>query len=94
MARSSGHPGRIAGSFETAFEDSAFYGETVPIVGVARGDCISFASVGSSRAGHMVVSYTGLLRGGRLETVWYFVTDDGPWWKAVTANTDTSVCRN
>lgn len=87
--------GRITGTFETALTDSGFHGRSVPLVGVARGNCISFASVGTGPAGDMVVSYTGLLRNGRLEAMWYYAADtdpDGtevPWWKAVIANADT-----
>jgi hypothetical protein len=90
---------RIGGYFETALPDSGFFGQTVPIIGVASGDCIAFSSVGTGTAGDMVVSYTGLMRDGRMETMWYFVGAETveatgarsptPWWKAVIANADT-----
>ena len=86
--------GRISGTFETALEDSGFYGEIVPIVGVASGHCISFASACKGKAGDMAVAYTGLLREGRLETAWHYVADDRPWWKAVITNTNTFERRN
>ena len=96
--------GRIEGSFKTALKDSAFYGQEVPVVGVWQGNCISFASVGRGPAGDMVVSYTGLLRDGRMETLWFFAADAAlgaagagapaqakelGWWRAVTINADT-----
>lgn len=52
----------------------------------------------------MVVTYTGLLRGGKLETLWYVVADaalaasaEGEpararklnWWRSVTTSADT-----
>lgn len=51
---------RIEGVFATALEDSGFYGKDAAILGVVSGNCISFASVGTSAAGDMVVAYTGL----------------------------------
>src|SRR5689334_19321512 len=49
--------GRIFGEFRTALEDSGFYGQTVAVVGVHRGNCISFGSAGTSATGDRVVSY-------------------------------------
>lgn len=88
----------IRGEFKTALRDSAFYGKTVPIFGVAKGNCISFSSVGSNDNGDFIVAYTGLLRDGRMETLWYYAADqvrsegeliEAPWWKAMIANADT-----
>ncbi|WP_424682722.1 hypothetical protein [Frateuria sp. YIM B11624] len=94
----------IKGVFRTALKDSGFYGQDVQISGVHRGDCISFAGAGSTPAGDMVVSYTGLLRDGRMETLWYVAADsmltppsDGapaalkktPWWRAMMTGADT-----
>lgn len=96
--------GRIEGSFRTALKDSAFYGQTVPLVGVHKGNCINLASAGTGPAGDVVVSYTGLLRDGRMETLWFVATDralgaarEGApaessqtnWWRAMTINADT-----
>jgi Avidin family len=96
--------GRIEGSFRTALEDSGFYGQTVPIIGFHQGNCIGFVSVGSSPAGDRVVSYTGLLRDGKMETAWFVVADkvlsatkEGEpaklkqlnWWRAVSTSLDT-----
>jgi avidin family protein len=101
---SSATNGRIGGLFRTALEDSAFYGQNVPIAGVYNGNCISFAAAGRGPTGDVVVSYAGLLRERKLETVWYLVADaalraDGEgqaarieplnWWRAVSTNTDT-----
>ena len=96
--------GRIEGTFETALEDSGFYGQTVPVTGFHRGNCIGFVAVGSSVAGDRVVSYAGLLRHGKMETAWFVVADQAlraaregepaqlkplNWWRAVTTNVDT-----
>lgn len=96
--------GRIEGTFETALEDSGFYGQTVPVVGFHKGNCIGFVATGSSSAGDRVVSYAGLLRHGKMETAWFVVADQAlsaaregdpakpkqlNWWRAVTTNVDT-----
>lgn len=96
--------GRIEGLFETALEDSGFYGQAVPVIGFHKGNCIGFVAVGSSAAGDRVVSYTGLLRHGKMETAWFVVADQAlsaakegdpaqlkplNWWRAVTTNVDT-----
>ena len=95
---------RIEGTFRTALDDSGFYGQEVGIVGVHRGDCIGFAAAATGPAGDLLVSYTGLRRNGRMETVWYVVADAAltapragapaevkklSWWRAVTTNADT-----
>lgn len=96
--------GRIEGTFETALADSGFYGQVVAVVGVHQGNCIGFSSVGHSSTGDRVVSYTGLLRDGKMETAWFAVSDktlsaakEGEpatlkstnWWRAVSTNIDT-----
>ena len=73
-------------------------------MGVHRGNCINFASVGTGPAGDMIVSYTGLLRDGKMETMWFYAADGAivaadegepgalkelSWWKAITTNADT-----
>lgn len=95
---------RIEGTFRTALEDSGFYGQEVRIFGVHQGDCISFAASGTGPAGDLLVSYTGLLREGRMQTLWYVVADAAlsvdrvgapgkvkklNWWRAITTNADT-----
>jgi hypothetical protein len=97
---------RIEGTFRTALEDSGFYGQEVRILGIHQGDCISFAAGGSGAAGDLLVSYTGLRRNGRMETLWYVVADAAfsvtkagapgelkklSWWRAITTNADTFV---
>src|SRR5689334_14318535 len=96
--------GRIEGTFRTALEDSGFYGQTVPIVGAHQGNCIGFSSASGSPSGDRVVSYTGLLRDGKMETAWFVVSDKAlsaaregepakltvvNWWRAVVTNVDT-----
>ena len=96
--------GRIEGTFETALEDSGFYGQAVPITGYHKGNCIAFVAAGSSATGDRVVSYAGLLRHGKMETAWFVVADQAlsatregdaarlkplNWWRAVTTNIDT-----
>jgi len=95
---------RIAGKFRTALPDSGFFGQEIPVVGVHHGDCIGLTAGGVSPAGDMVVTYTGLLRDGKLETLWYVVADaalgaaaEGQpakarklnWWRSVTTSADT-----
>lgn len=97
---------RIAGRFRTALEDSGFFGREVDIVGVHYGDCISLSAGGRTAAGDAVVTYTGLLREGKLETLWYVAADTAltaahegapaemkklNWWRAMTTNADTFV---
>jgi hypothetical protein len=96
--------GTIEGTFRTALEDSGFYGQTVPISGVHQGNCIGFSAASTSPTGDRVVSYTGLLREGKMETAWFVVSDktlsagkEGEparlqpvnWWRAVVVNVDT-----
>jgi hypothetical protein len=96
--------GRIAGSFETALEDSGFYGRRVAVVGTHQGNCIAFCSAGRSGTGDRVVSYAGLLRDGKMETAWFVVSDTAlsaakegepaklkqlNWWRSVSTNVDT-----
>lgn len=94
---------RIIGTFQTVLEDSSFRGQVLAISGVHQGDCISFAGAGATPAGDMAVSYTGLLREGRMETLWYVAADSvmkpregappelrkGSWWHAMTTGADT-----
>jgi hypothetical protein len=94
----------LKGAFRTALPDSGFYGQVVPLVGVHQGDCISLAGGGKTAAGDAIVSYTGLLRDGRMETLWYVVADaaivapcEGApgrveklnWWRSVSTSADT-----
>lgn len=74
------------------------------MVGVHHGDCIALAAGGKAPAGDMVVTYAGLLRDGRIQTLWYVVADaalkadaEGApakvkklnWWRAATTQADT-----
>lgn len=65
--------GQIRGTFRTALADSSFHGKTVPIYGTAHGDVIGFTAAAEGSAGPAAVSYTGLLRDGKLETLWHTV---------------------
>jgi Avidin family len=95
---------RIAGTFKTALKDSGFYGQEVPVVGIHQGDCISFVAGGKTPAGDAAVSYTGLVRDGKMETMWFVVADasikapeegapgrieKSNWWRSITTNADT-----
>jgi hypothetical protein len=94
---------QITGSFTTALRDSGFYGQTVAVVGVCQGDCISFVCGGTTPAGDAVVSYTGLLRDGKMETLWFVAADSAVkakpgelgkidklnFWRAITTSADT-----
>lgn len=66
---------RITGYFTTALPDSGFYGETVPVLGVHQGDCVSFTFARSAPGGDTICSFVGLVRDGKLQTVWHVVTD-------------------
>jgi hypothetical protein len=66
---------KIAGMFRTALKDSGFFGQQVEVHGIHQGECINFAAGGRGPAGDMIVSYTGLLREGRMETLWFVVAD-------------------
>jgi Avidin family len=96
--------GRIMGSFRTALGDSAFAGKEVDIVGIHLGDCLHFAFSRSGPDGDTVASFTGLLRDGRLETLWHVISDSAvkspqpgqppelmklPWAHAAMTNADT-----
>ena len=95
---------RISGTFKTALRDSGFYGQEIPVVGIHQGDCISFVAGGETAAGDAAVSYTGLLRDGKMETMWFVVVDseiraptEGAsgkkeklnWWRSISTNADT-----
>lgn len=96
--------GRIEGSFRTALKDSSLYGQQPAIVGVHQGDLISFAVAGGAPHGQIVVGYTGLLRNGRMETLWHLAASEKltadaegapgrreslDWWRAITTSADT-----
>lgn len=96
----------IIGTFRTALPDSGFFGQEIEVVGVHYGDCIGITAGGTAKNGDMVVTYTGLLRDGRLECLWYVVADStltaphrgAPaeleklnWWRSITTNADTFV---
>jgi Avidin family len=95
---------RIAGTFKTALRDSGFYGQEIPVVGIHQGDCISFVAGGKTPAGDAAVSYTGLVRDGKMETMWFVVADatikapeEGApgrieklnWWRSIITSADT-----
>lgn len=89
--------GRLSGSFQTALEDSGFFGQDLPISGIHQGACISFAFAGRTEAGDAISAFTGLYRDGKIETLWYVMVDgvkDAPgrqrsWPHAAMANADT-----
>jgi hypothetical protein len=51
---------KIVGTFRTALDDSGFHGQTIAMLGVHQGDCISVAGGGRPPTGDAVVCYTGL----------------------------------
>jgi hypothetical protein len=88
--------GRLRGTFRTALVDSGFFGLDVEVAGVHCGACVSFAFAAATPKGDMACAFTGLLRDGRIETMWHVAADraaDGqgprPWPHAVTVNADT-----
>ncbi len=91
---------RLNGKFRSALKDSSFYEEEADVVGIYRGDCVSFATSTTGANGDSIAAFTGLLRDGKLQTVWYVVTDGvklgdrvqkRSWPHAVMANADTFV---
>ena len=91
--------GVIGGVFSTALPDSTFFGYELPVTGVWYGDCINFAFGRSNDLATAICSFTGMLREGKLQTVWHVVTSqahgDGSrssaagWAHAVQTNADT-----
>lgn len=85
-------------------KDSGFYGQELDVAGMHQGDCIGISGGGMTQAGDMLVTYAGLLREGKLETLWYVVADSVihpgtkgetaqklklSWWRAMTTSADT-----
>lgn len=94
----------VTGVFRTALEDSGFYGHEIPVCGFCQGNCIGLSGGGNTDSGDMLVTYTGLLRGDTLQTMWLVINDsvklpqqdEGSsqltkqnWWRAVLINADT-----
>src|SRR5881394_1344614 len=67
--------GDVIGSFTTALEDSSFFGKSIAVRGRAVGAVIVCASADTGTAGAAGVSYTGLLRAGKIESMWITVAD-------------------
>jgi hypothetical protein len=91
---------KVSGVFRTALEDSGFFGKEVRVFGIHRGDCISFAFADATQSGDMICSFTGLMREGKIETVWHVIADGRrsatgdavekrAWPHSVTTNADT-----
>ncbi|QWF81387.1 avidin/streptavidin family protein [Amycolatopsis sp. CA-230715] len=90
--------GRLTGTFRTALSDSGFAGFEAEITGIHTGNCVHFAFARTGQAGDKIASFTGLLRDGRMETLWHVVSDaaaepDGlrklPWAHAAMTSADT-----
>jgi hypothetical protein len=96
--------GRITGTFRTALGDSGFAGQEFEIVGLYQGPCIHFAFARKGATGDTIASFTGLMRDGKMKTVWHVVADRAlkspepgkppenielPWAHAVQTNSDT-----
>lgn len=94
----------IKGTFSTVLRDSGFYGANIPVIGVHRGQCVSFTFANTSHAGDVICTFTGLLRDGKLQTVFHLVADSAlrpgtggepskieklVWAHAVVTNADT-----
>src|SRR4051794_37658032 len=67
--------GQVKGSFRTALQDSGFFGRECGILGVQVGDCVSFSFADSTPKGDMICAFTGMVRDGKLQTVWHVVSD-------------------
>ena len=66
--------GRIEGRFRSAV-DPRIKGQSVAVVGVHQGDLISFVINGAPHA-KFIVAWTGLLRNGRIETLFHSVASE------------------
>jgi hypothetical protein len=95
---------RLRGTFRTALGDSPFAGQEDQVTGIHLGDCVHFAFARSTAAGDSIASFTGLLREGRMETLWHVISDSAvkppepgqaprlvklPWAHAALTNADT-----
>jgi Avidin family len=95
---------RLAGTFRTALGDSGFAGEDADIIGLHNGSCVHFAFSRSGPSGDTIAAFTGLLRDGRMQTLWHVVSDSAmkspqpgrppelmklPWAHAALTNADT-----
>lgn len=67
--------GVVRGTFETALGDSSFAGDRAQVSGIYVGDCLHFAFARSAPTGDTIASFTGLMRDGRLETLWHVISD-------------------
>ena len=85
--------GMLSGTFRTALQDSAFFGRELAVYGITRGTCINFAFGDEGAAGHSIASFTGILFGDTIETMWFVVSHalgkSEPWPHAVATNHDT-----
>jgi Avidin family len=85
--------GKLSGTFRTALEDSGFYGQTLEVTGITQGACINFAFAGHIKGRDMLASFSGILLGDRMETMWFVVAHAPdkrePWPHAVSTNRDT-----
>jgi hypothetical protein len=85
---------RIRGRFQTSLPDSAFFGRSYEAAGIHWGDCINFAFAGPTPKGDAICAFTGVLRDGKLQTVWHVIQNGTaqnkqPWPHAVLTNADT-----
>ena len=79
--------GRIEGHFQSAV-DRRIKGQQIAIVGVHQADLISFVFNGAPHA-KFIVAWTGLLRNGRIETLFHSVASE-----RLTAEAEGSPARN
>lgn len=64
--------GRIEGSFKSAVDPSV---KESAVIGVCANDLISFSAVGEG-VGQKIASWTGILREGKIETLWHVVANE------------------
>lgn len=67
--------GRVEGFFQTALEESSLYGSKCAVIGTCAGDLIGFTVAGGKDI-KILVGYTGILRDGKMETLWHMVTGE------------------
>jgi len=94
---------RISGTFTTALPDSGFTVKPFRWWASIRATASDFVCEAETPAGDPVVSYTGLLRDGKMETLWFVCVDAAiraevgksgkiektNWWRAMSISADT-----
>jgi len=77
--------GQIRGHFQSAVDKSI---PASPISGICTGDLI-IISVAGDKEGEKLAAWTGMLKDGRIETLWHVVMGGKGVWEAFLTGADT-----